>query len=101
MGRGTAQLKRQYYVLHTKVRLNPKKTCKVIYVYVLLHNICKARSIPVSDEDVEDAMPEGGEANQVQLNPVIPAARNGITMPTFISSKFLRFHSLFIKAAAV
>ncbi|XP_046370447.2 putative nuclease HARBI1 isoform X1 [Haliotis rufescens] len=43
--RGIGQLKRRFHVLHSEVRLNPVKVCKVVIVCAILHNICKQRNI--------------------------------------------------------
>ena len=89
MERGIGQLKRRFHVLHSEVRLSPEKTCKMINVCAVLHNICKARNIPVPDDDVEDAMEEAGEANQgaqLHLDPAIPAARNGHPFRDYIAN---------------
>jgi len=44
-------MKRRFHVLHGEVRLDPTKTCKLIYVCAMLHNLCKDRNIPLPDDD--------------------------------------------------
>lgn len=87
--RGIGQLKRRFHALHSEVRLSPEKTCKLINVCAVLHNICKARNIPLpADDDVGDALEEE-EANQgAQLHPdpAIPAARNGQPFRDYIAN---------------
>ncbi|XP_063885418.1 putative nuclease HARBI1 [Scylla paramamosain] len=85
--RGIGQLKRQFHVLHGEVRLSPEKTCKIVYVCALLHNMCKQFNIPVpineEDELFHDAAEgdvgadeeEPGEA-EIPSNPGRPAGRN-------------------------
>ncbi|XP_053373460.1 putative nuclease HARBI1 [Mercenaria mercenaria] len=58
--RGIGQLKRRWGVLHGEITLEPVKACKVIISCGVLHNICKARNIPLLD-----IVPDG---NQVNIN---------------------------------
>ncbi|XP_063846915.1 putative nuclease HARBI1 isoform X1 [Scylla paramamosain] len=74
--RGIGQLKKRFHVLLSEVRLGPEKTCKLITVCAVLHNICKARNIPLPDDNVEDDAVEVGDGAQLHLNPGIPAAHN-------------------------
>lgn len=46
--------KTRCFILHTAVLLGSAQICKVIYV----HDINKARNIPVPDENIENTMPE-------------------------------------------
>ena len=53
----------------------------------MLHNICKARNIPLPDDNVEDAVEEGHAAGeQFHLDPAIPAARNGHPFRDYIAN---------------
>ena len=73
MERGIGQLKRRFHVLHSEVRLEPQKTCKVILACAVLHNICKLRNIALPDaEDDEEmlhneARPPRGAMNNYNL----------------------------------
>ncbi|XP_056605038.1 putative nuclease HARBI1 [Triplophysa dalaica] len=51
--RGIGQLKRRFHVLHSEIRLSPEKTSKVITVCALLHNLCRQRNIPQTEDGDE------------------------------------------------
>ncbi|XP_062586830.1 putative nuclease HARBI1 [Saccostrea cucullata] len=46
-----ALLKRRFYVLHGEIRMSPQKACQVVMACAVLHNICKDRQIPITDDD--------------------------------------------------
>ena len=81
MERGIGQLKRRFHVLHGEVRLDPTKTSKLVYVCAMLHNLCKARNIPLPDDaddhqhhsDGEEGEGEHNAGNVAMVNPVGPA----------------------------
>ncbi|XP_052267393.1 putative nuclease HARBI1 [Dreissena polymorpha] len=58
--RGIGQLKRRWGVLHSEIRMEPLKACKVIMCCSVLHNICKARNIPMDDVHM-DQLPDHPE----------------------------------------
>lgn len=53
--RGIGQWKRRFHVLHSEIRLEPAKVCKVIYACAVLHNFCKAKGVPIPVVPVVDA----------------------------------------------
>lgn len=59
MERGIGQLKRRWGILHGELCVNPEKACKIILSCGVLHNICKARQIP---------LPEVNQVLQVDAN---------------------------------
>ncbi|KAK3859062.1 hypothetical protein Pcinc_034785 [Petrolisthes cinctipes] len=83
------QLKRRFHVLHGEVRLSPEKTCKIIHVCGMLHNICKARNIPLPPDEEEDDVDGAAEPNEdVPANPNAagPAGRNGHHFRDYIAN---------------
>lgn len=78
MERAIGQLKRRFHVLHGEVRLNPGKTCKVIYACAMLHNLCKDRNIPLpADDDRDDEdLGEARELADEDLHQHLPQIRN-------------------------
>ena len=52
----------------------------------MLHNICKARNIPLPDDNVEDAVEGHAAGEQFHLDPAIPAARNGHPFRDYIAN---------------
>lgn len=80
MERCIGQLKRRFHVLHGEVRVSPEKTCKIIHVCAMLHNICKDRNIPLPpDEDDDDLEGAAGANEDGPANPDVaaPNGRNG------------------------
>ncbi|XP_060571376.1 putative nuclease HARBI1 isoform X2 [Ruditapes philippinarum] len=45
--RGIGQLKGRWGVLHSEIKMNPEKVCKLIVCCGVLHNLCKSRNIPM------------------------------------------------------
>lgn len=87
--RGIGQLKRRFHVLHGEVRLAPEKTCKMINVCAVLHNICKTRGIPVPDDadnPLEDVAVPIQQGDQVHAHPALPVARNGHPFRDYIAN---------------
>ncbi len=54
MERGIGQLKRRFHVLHGDIRQSPERPSRIIMACGILHNICKARKIPLLDDDGDD-----------------------------------------------
>ncbi len=54
MERGIGQLKRRFHVLHGEIRQSPEHASRIIMACGILHNICKARNIPLLDDDGDD-----------------------------------------------
>lgn len=88
--RGIGQLKRRFHVLHGEVRLKPDKTCKIVYVCAMLHNICKQRNIPLpvdeDEEDVDDPAEVDVDGGNMLQNPDRPAARNGHPFREYVAN---------------
>ncbi|XP_052791595.1 putative nuclease HARBI1 [Mya arenaria] len=61
--RGIGQLKRRFGVLHGEIRVQPEKACRIVLTCAVLHNICKARNIPMPD-----VIDDGGNANNMDNN---------------------------------
>ncbi|XP_052806482.1 putative nuclease HARBI1 [Mya arenaria] len=61
--RGIGQLKRRFGVLHGEIRVQPEKSLQVLVICAVLHNICKARNIPMPD-----VIDDGGNANNMDNN---------------------------------
>lgn len=55
---GINQLKSRFHVLDSEIRLDPKKTCKIILACALLHNICKLRNIALSSNGQDEVVPD-------------------------------------------
>ncbi|XP_057200033.1 putative nuclease HARBI1 [Triplophysa rosa] len=53
--RGIGQLKRRFHVLHGEIRHCPEHASRIIMACGILHNICKARNLPLLDDDDGDA----------------------------------------------
>ncbi len=54
MERGIGQLKRRFHVLHGEIRQSPERASRIIMACGILHNICKARNIPLLDDHGDD-----------------------------------------------
>ncbi len=54
MERGIGQLKRRFHVLHGEIRQSPERVSRIIMACGILHNICKARNIPLLDDHGDD-----------------------------------------------
>ncbi|WAR29342.1 hypothetical protein MAR_002910 [Mya arenaria] len=61
--RSIGQLKRRVGVLHGEIMVQPEKACRIVLTCAVLHNICKARNIPMADVIVD-----GGNANNMDNN---------------------------------
>ncbi|WAR11049.1 LOW QUALITY PROTEIN: HARB1-like protein [Mya arenaria] len=61
--RGIGQLKRRFGVLHGEIRVQPEKACRIVLTCADLHNICKARNIPMPD-----VIDDGDNANNMDNN---------------------------------
>ena len=67
----------------------------------MLHNICKARNIPLPDDNVEDAVEGHAAGEQFHLDPAIPAARNRHPFRDYIANLHFKwvlfFHVKFLR----
>lgn len=61
MERGIGQLKRRFHVLHGEIRHSPERACRIIMACGILHNICKARNLPLLDDDDDDENDDHGD----------------------------------------
>lgn len=89
MERCIGQLKRRFHVLHGEVCVSPQKTCKIIHVCAILHNICKDRNIPLPPDDADDDLEDAAGANEnVPANPnaAAPDGRNGHRFRDYIAN---------------
>lgn len=66
--RGIGQSKRRFHVLHGEVRLGPTKTCRVICVCAMLHDLCKERNIPFHDEADDDDNNQEAEEEKLEVD---------------------------------
>lgn len=75
--------------------LNPEKTCKIVSVCALLHNICKQRNIPLPINEEDELLDGAPEANldEAAMNPDPdrPAGRNGHPFRDYIANLHYRY----------
>ncbi|XP_071104771.1 putative nuclease HARBI1 [Haliotis cracherodii] len=82
--RGIGQMKRRFRVLHSEVRLEPIKVCKVIVACAILHNICKNLNVPMNAGD-GGGNNNGGNGGNIHQGPV---AADGIRYRQQITQQY-------------